>query len=175
MPEDFDDVLNKVKECMKKVGDFVLGDNAVKDCNPVLMFPTEETLFEHWQIYQGSMAYYGYLLNEAQSHLRDAEDNLQKVTLKHRARVNQLTKEKYGISRPTKEELLIISVLENPEEVEPAYEEVKYWQRSVRCLETWLKSWDKKSFILNGMTNAVMPTKPAANERRRTPLLDPEG
>lgn len=169
---DFNEMLNKIRKCMTNAGDFVIGNSVVKNADPALLLPTEETLFEHWQVYQGAISYFGFLLNQARDALKQAEEQLQEKVLCHRGRLHELAKNKYQLSRPTREDVLLIGVIEGVESLDELRKNVQHWQSAVNDLETWLKSWEKKSFVLNGMMNSVIGDRNSITmQPRKSPVV----
>lgn len=168
--DDFNDVVGKIRECMGRSGDFTIGDKAVKDADPALLMPTEETLLEHWQTYQGAIAYYGHLLNRAKEALKESEEELQRTILKNHGCLYEAARSKYHISRPSREDVIVIGVLEGTEDMEQLRQNVKYWRSTVDDLETWTKSWEKKSFVLNGMTHTFVGEKRALQQPPQAPF-----
>jgi len=55
---DFNESLEKIKNCMLQAGDLRFGENCIKDASTELLRPTEDTVVEHWKIFQGATAYW---------------------------------------------------------------------------------------------------------------------
>jgi len=155
MSQDFNTALEKIKTCMQNAGDMEFSSNKLKEASIEQLRPTEDTIVEHWKIYQGATAYYTFLLNQAQTSLEDNEDELRKVMLMNQAELLRLAKGKYGMSRPAKDDLLIIAIIEGTENVNDLHEAVKYFKDAVRHLQSWVDGWEKKSFCLNGISQAA--------------------
>jgi hypothetical protein len=151
---DFNDALGKIKSCMLSAGDIVFGDSCVKDASLELLQPTEDSVVDHWKVFQGATAYYACLLNQALSALDQAETELRMTLLKRQGELMILAKDKYTLSRPSKDDLVIIGILEGQEDMQQLRDNVKYWEDAVRNLKSWVDTWEKKSFCLNGISQA---------------------
>jgi hypothetical protein len=154
---DFNSALQNIMQCMHGAGDIKFGETCIKDASLDLLQPNEDTIVDHWKVFQGATAYYTFLLNQAISALESAELTLKQELLRQQAELVGLAKDKYLVSRPSKEDLIVISVLEGKEDLKQLQDDVIYWKNAVRNLESWVSSWEKKSFCLNGISQASSP------------------
>ena len=154
MSDQFVDALEKIKGCMLLAGDIPFSDSCVKDVSVELLRPTEDTVVDHWKVFQGATAYYSYLLNQAISAQEEAENELKIASLRCHSELFELAKNKYMMSRPSKDDLLVIGIVEGKKDLEELRDNLRYWQDAVRHLESWMKTWEKKSFCLNGISQA---------------------
>lgn len=151
----FEKTLSNVRKCMINAGDEEFAGIAIRDADLSCILPTDESLHEHWQHLQASVAYYGHMLNQARTALDEAEEDLKIAVYKERGTLHELAKTKFQLSRPSKEDIVVIAIIEGKENISKLHDNVKYLKGAVRDLETWLEVWDKKSFVLNGMSDSV--------------------
>jgi len=167
MSNDFNGILEKIRSCMDRAGEFRIGDSAIKDCDPEqLLSIMEETVHEHWKIHAASLAYYSHLYNMAQTELEDQETQFNQAVLREKGVIIKIGKEEYGLSRPSKEDIANLAVVLSEKEPSPLRQDfqtmqnnIKYWKASVRDLKSWVEVWEKKGFSLNGLTNVTNPQK----------------
>lgn len=164
---DFHNILDKIRECMDKAGEFTIGDSAISDCDPQqLLGIIEETVHEHWKIHAAALAYYSHLYNMAQTELEDLESKLNQSILREKGIIMRLAKEEYGLSRPSKEDIQNLAIVLSEKEQSPVeadfkqlYSDISYYKSAVRDLKSWVDTWEKKGFSLNGLTNVIQPQK----------------
>jgi hypothetical protein len=159
---DFEDIMQKVKSAMVGAGEFKIGSTAIKSFDNMLIYPTEETIFEHWQTYQGALCYYSYLLCTAETALREAEEALRMASMRQERDIWESAKTRYGISRPTRDDVILIGIIEGREDFMELKQTQKSWDEMVRLLRFYVESWGKKSFALNKMTDTVLMNKHAS-------------
>ena len=164
---DFNNILEKIRDCMDKAGEFSIGETAIKDCDPnELLGIMEETVHEHWKIHAASLAYYSHLYNMAQTELEDLEAKFNQAIMREKGVILKIGKEEYGLSRPSKDDILNLSVILSEKENSPLRQDfkdmqnsIKYYKAAVRDLKSWVEVWEKKGFSLNGLTNVTLPQK----------------
>jgi len=167
MAENFDNILTKIRNCMERAGEFVIGDTAIKDCDPEqLLSIMEETVHEHWKIHAAALAYYSHLYNMAQTELEDLETQLQQAILREKGVISKIGKEEYGLSRPSKEDIQNLAIVLSEKENSPVrqdfknmHDSIKYYKAAVKDLKSWVEVWEKKGFSLNGLTSVTSPQK----------------
>jgi hypothetical protein len=167
MATDFHNMLDKIRNCMEKAGDFQIADTVISDCNPSeLLGIMEETIHEHWKIHAGALAYYSHLYNMAQTELEDLEAKLNQAVLREKGVISRLAKEEYGLSRPSKDDVLNLAIVLSEKEESPVRsnfkqlnDDVSYYRSAVRDLKSWVETWEKKGFSLNGLSNVTSSQK----------------
>ena len=163
----FHTILDKIRSCMDKAGDFRIGDTAISECDPEqLLGIMEETVHEHWKIHAAALSYYSHLYNMAQTELEDLENKLSKEILREKGIISKIAKEDYGLSRPSKEDIQNLAIVLSEKEDSPVradfkqlHSDVSYYKSAVRDLKSWVDTWEKKGFSLNGLTSVTHPQK----------------
>ena len=160
---DFNNILEKIRSCMERAGEFTIADTALKDCDPKeLLGIMEETVHEHWKIHAASLAYYSHLYNMAQTELEDLETLFNQAIMREKGVILKIGKEEYGLSRPSKDDISNLSIVLSEKEDSPLRQDfkemqvsIKYYKSAVRDLKSWVEVWEKKGFSLNGLTNVT--------------------
>jgi hypothetical protein len=167
MPQDFDSILNKIRDCMDRAGEFSIGETAISDCDPEqLLAIMEETVHEHWKIHAAALAYYSHLFNMAQTELEDLEAKFNQAIMREKGVILKIGKEEYNLSRPSKEDIHNLAIVLSEKEDSPLrqdfnemQESITYYKAAVRDLKSWVEVWEKKGFSLNGLTSVTSPQK----------------
>jgi len=164
---DFNNILEKIRSCMNKAGEFTIGETAIQDCDPnELLGIMEETVHEHWKIHAASLAYYSHLYNMAQTELEDLETKFNQAIMREKGVITKIGKEEYGLSRPSKDDIANLSIVLSEKEDSPLRQDfkymqdsIKYYKSAVRDLKSWVEVWEKKGFSLNGLTSVTQSQK----------------
>jgi len=165
--DEFDGILEKIRSCMTKAGDFRIGDTAISEVDAEqLLAIMEETVHEHWKIHAAALAYFSHMYNMAQTELEDLEAQLNQGIIREKGIITRYAKEEYGMSRPSKEDIQNLAIVLSEIEDGPLrtdfkyfHESIKYYKAAVRDLKSWVEVWEKKGFSLNGLTSVTQPQK----------------
>jgi len=159
---------------MTQAGDAKFGGVTLKDADASLIKElNDQTLPDHWAIQASSVAYYGQLKNKIARQMEKAERDIKLERLRFKAEALKAAKETYMLSRPSKEDIDLIMILEDLGKINELEETLAYWKAASEDIDVWLDAWKQKSFSMRGYTdvNVVMRYNSSEGNVKPSPIV----
>lgn len=151
---------NRLKESMNSCGNDSIGGINLDSFDPKLLSKiNNDDVNEHWAIQSSAIAYYGYKKNRVSEKIDLIKRKIKEIIMKNRKKINDLLKDKYNISRPSKDDMESIAITENIDDAAILDGELLKLQSMYKDYEVWFNAWSVKGYNLKGYSETTIIEK----------------